>query len=71
MKVFVVCQIDFINTQLVSPLSWNTPLSEILLGESYILTIYKHLDAKKKHFVDVNGFHNMQFHVENNLKYIL
>ena len=37
MHVFVVCQIDF-NMQLVSQLSWNNPLLETSLGESYILT---------------------------------
>ena len=53
MHVFVACQIDVVNKQLVSPLSWNNLLSETSLGESYILTIYRHLGAKKKHSLDV------------------
>ena len=36
---FVAYQIDVVNKQLVSPLSWNDPLSETSLGESCILTI--------------------------------
>ena len=38
-----------------SPLSWDNSLSETWLGESYIVTIYRHLDAKEKHFLDVEG----------------
>ena len=34
-------------------------LSEISLGESYILTIYKHLEFKEKHPLDVEGVNNM------------
>ena len=67
MHVFVACQINVLNMQLASPLSWNNPLSETTLSESYILTIYEHLDAKKKHFLDVEGVYNVLFHVENNL----
>ena len=48
MHVFVACQTDFVNKQFVSPLSWNNPLSETSLRELYILTIYRHLDAKQK-----------------------
>ena len=59
MDVFVACQIDVLNKQLASPLSWNNPLSETSLGESYILTIYRHLDAKEKHFLDVKGVYNI------------
>ena len=59
MDVFVACQIDVLNKQLASPLSWNNPLSETSLGESYILTTYRHLDAKEKHFLDVEGVYNI------------
>ena len=55
----VACQIDILNTQLGSPLSWNNPLSETPLGESYILTIYRHLNAKEKHFLDVERVYNI------------
>ena len=55
MHVFVACQIDVLNKRLVFPLSWKNPLSETSLGESYTLTIYKHLDAKVKHFLNVEG----------------
>ena len=58
MHVFVACQIDVVNKQLVSPLSWNYPQSEVSLGKSYILTLYKHLDNKKKHYLDVDGAYN-------------
>ena len=67
MHVFVVCQIDVVNKQLVSPLNWNNPLSETSLGESYILTIYRHLDAKEKHSLDVEGVYNMKLHVGDNI----
>ena len=67
MQVFVAFQIDVVNKQLVSALRWNNPLSETSLGESYILTTYRHLDAKEKYSFDVEGVYNMQFHVENNL----
>ena len=53
------CQIDVLNKQLVSPVSWNNLLSETSFGESCILMIYKHLDAKEKHFVDVEGVYNI------------
>ena len=59
MHVFVTCQIDVVNKQFVSPLSWNNPLSQKSLGESYILTIYRHLDAKEKHYFDVEGVYCM------------
>ena len=58
MHVFVACQMDVLNKQLVSPLSWDNPLSETSLDESYILTIYRHLDAKEKHFLDAEGVYN-------------
>ena len=59
MQVFVVCQIDVMNKQLVSPLKWNNPLSETSLGGSYILTIYRHLVTKEKQSLDVKGVYNM------------
>ena len=59
MHVFVACQIDVVNKQLVSPLSWNDPESETSWGKSYILMLYKHLDTKKKHYLDVDGAYNM------------
>ena len=59
MHDFVACQIDVLNKQLVPPLSWNNPLSETSLGESYILTIYRHLDAKEKHLLDAEGVYNI------------
>ena len=61
--VFVACQIEVVNKQL----SWNKPLSETSLSESHSVTIYKHVDAKEKHSLDVEGIYNAQFHVENNL----
>ena len=59
MHVFVACQIDVLNKQLVSSLSWNNPLSETSLGESYTLTIYRHLDAKVKHFLNAEGLYKI------------
>ena len=59
MHVFVACQIDVMNKQLVSPLSWKNALSETSLGKSYILTIYRHLDANEKHSLDGERFCNM------------
>ena len=53
------CKIYAVNKQLVSPLSWNNPLSKASIGESYILMIYKYLDAKEKHYLDVEGVYNM------------
>ena len=58
MHVFVACQIDVLNKQLVSSLGWNNPLSETL-GESYTLTIYRHLDAKEKHFLNAEGLYKI------------
>ena len=58
MDLFVACQIDVLNKQIVSPHSWNNPLSETL-DESYILTIYRHLDAKEKHFLDAERVYNI------------
>ena len=40
-------------------LVWKNLLSETSLGESYILIIYRHLDTKKKHSLDVQGVYNM------------
>ena len=59
MHIFVACQIDVVNKRLISPLSLNYPLSKTSLGESYILTIYRQLDAKEKHSLDVEGDFNM------------
>ena len=59
MHVFVACQIDVMNKQLVSPLSWKNALSETSLGKSYILTIYRHLDANEKHSLDGERVCNM------------
>ena len=56
---FVVCQFDVVNKQLVSPLSWNNTLSEKPLGQSYILTICRNLDAKEKHSLDDQGVYIM------------
>ena len=52
-------QIDVVNKQLVSWLSWNNPLSETSFDESYILTIYRHLDVKEKYSLDVEGVYSM------------
>ena len=49
MHVLVPCQINDVNKQLVSTLSWNNPVAETSIGESYILMIYGHLYAKGKH----------------------
>ena len=48
MHFSVVCQIHVVNNQLVSPLSLNNRLSGTPSWKSYILIIYKHLDAKEK-----------------------
>ena len=45
MHVFVTCQIDVLSKEIVSPVR-NNPLSETSLDESYILTIFRNLDAK-------------------------
>ena len=55
MHFFELCLTDVVNKQLFSPLSWNNPLSKTALGESYILMINRHLEAKKKHSLDVEG----------------
>ena len=57
------------NKHLVSPFNWNNPLSETSVGESYILMIYRHLDAKAKHFLVVVGVYDLLFHDENSLLY--
>ena len=59
MHIYAVCQIDAVNKQLISLLSWNNPLSERSFGESYILPIDRYLDAKKKHSLDVERAYNM------------
>ena len=53
MRFFVSCQIDVVNKQFFSSLSWNNPLPKTTLGESYILMIGRHLDVKKKHSLDL------------------
>ena len=59
MHVFVTCKIDVLNKQLVSPLSWNNPLSETSLDEWYILMSYRHLQGKEKHHLDAKGVFNI------------
>ena len=59
MHVFVACQINVVNKQLISPLSWINPLSETSSVETYILMIYRHLDAKAKRSLDVEGVYKM------------
>ena len=59
MHFFVACQIDVVSKLLVSSLIGNNPLSETSLGKSCILTIYRHLDVKEKHSLDVEGVYNM------------
>ena len=55
----MACQIDVVNKQLVSSLSWNNPASGTSLSESYMLMIYKHLEFKEKHSLNVEGVYNM------------
>ena len=57
MHFFVPFKIGVVNKQLFSPLSWNNPLGA--LGASYMLMINRHLDAKKKHPLVVEGVYNM------------
>ena len=59
MYVSAGCEIDVLNKQLVSPLTWSNPLSETSLGESYILTIYRNIEAKEKHLLDTDGVCNI------------
>ena len=59
MQVFAACRIDVGNKQLFSPVSWNNPLLETLVGESYILTNCRHLDAQEEHSLDVERIYNM------------
>ena len=47
MHVFLFGQFFIVNKQLASPLSWKYLLSETALGESYILMIYRRLDAEE------------------------
>ena len=54
MHVFVSYQINVVNKQLVSTLTWNNPVAETSTGESYKLMIYGHLYAKGKH-LNVEG----------------
>ena len=55
----MACQIDVVNKQLVSSLSWNNLASEISRGKSYILMIYKHLEFKEKDSLNVEGVYSM------------
>ena len=55
MHISVACQIDVMNKQLVYPIRWNNPLSETSFVESYILMVYRILDATEKHYLDVEG----------------
>ena len=60
MHFFLSCQIDAVNKQLISPLSWSNLLLETTLCESYVLTIYRHLDATEKDSLeDAEGIYNM------------
>ena len=59
MHVFLACQIDVLNKQLVSPLSWNNTLLETSLDETYILTIFRQLDAMEKNSLDVDEVYNL------------
>ena len=59
MHVFLACQIDVLNKQLVSPLSWNNTLLETSLDETYILTICRQLDATEKNSLDVDEVYNL------------
>ena len=54
MHVFVSYQINVVNKQLVSTLTWNNPVAETSTDESYKLMIYGHLYAKGKH-LNVEG----------------
>ena len=59
MYVTVACQVDLVKKQIVSPLSWNSLLSKTSLCESYVLTIYRYLEAKGKTLLGFEGFYNM------------
>ena len=59
MHVFVPCLTDVVNKKFTSSLSWNNPLSEAPIGESYILIIGSHVDAKEKHSLYVEVVYNM------------
>ena len=61
MLFFVPRQIVVVNKQLFSPLTWNNPLSKIVLDDSYILMIDEHLDAKKILSLDVEGAYNLSY----------
>ena len=61
MLFFVPRQIVAVNKQLFSLLTWNNPLSKIVLGDSYILMIDGHLDAKEKLYLDFEGVYNLSY----------
>ena len=61
MLFFVPRQIVVVNKQYFSPLVWNNPLSKIVLGDSHILMIDGHLDAKKKLSLDAEGVYNLSY----------
>ena len=54
-KSFSNIQFCVVDKQLFSPLSWNNLLSKTSLDESSILISERHLDVKKKHYLDVEG----------------
>ena len=58
--LFLSCQIEAVNKQLISLLSWSNLLLETTLYESYVLTIYRHLDTTEKDSLeDAEGIYNM------------
>ena len=56
---FAPCQINVVNKQLVSPISWNNLLSKTALGKSYIPMIDRHLDTQKIYILDGEGVGNL------------
>ena len=59
MHFFVPCEIDNVNEQIFSPLTWNNPLSKEVIGESYILMIDRNVDATNKHSLGVERVCNL------------
>ena len=57
--IYVICQTDVVNKQLVSALSWNNHLSETSFGESYILHHLQRSKGQGKYSLDVEGVNNM------------
>ena len=60
----VLCQIDVVNKQLISSLSWVIIIRKNFMV-SHILIICIHLDTKEKHSLDFEGVYNMPFHVKD------